>query len=148
MVSLGETSVYHHQLSVGLDRILSTDHMHRNMPVDDMSIRTCNAKFVHNPLRGLFFFTQRKIEALVFLVGLFLLQEVTLKSCHLGFIEEWAVGSTPKIEEIVDSILMVAFFVIAVGLESRAHHHTDVVQKFLSLESHTGINLYRAQRSV
>jgi len=38
-------------------------------------------------------------------MGFLVLDEIALKGSHFCLVEEWAVGTAPEIEEIVDSIV-------------------------------------------
>lgn len=127
VVGLRESAVDHHQFSIGLDGILAAHHMHGDVAVDDVAVGSRHSKLVHNHLGGLFFLAQREVVALFLLVGLLFLEEVAFEGCHLGLVEQWAVGSAPKVEEIVDGVLVELVVLLAACLESRAHHHTYII---------------------
>ena len=48
VVCLGETTVYHHQLAVCLDRVLTLQGAYRYVTIDDMAVRSGNAKLIHD----------------------------------------------------------------------------------------------------
>ena len=106
MVCLGESAVDDHQLAVRLDRVLALGGAHGHVAIDDVAVRTGNAKFVHDVVDDLLLVAQQEVVALLLLVGLLVGDEVALKGGHLALVKERAVGSTPQVEEVVDGILL------------------------------------------
>ena len=82
VISLAESSVYHHQSAVGLYGIFSLRGMHRHVSVDDVAIVACNAESVEDAVAHLFAVTQFEVVAF-FLLEYFLVgEEISFECSH------------------------------------------------------------------
>ena len=95
MVRLCESSVDDHQFTASLDRALALCHMHRNVSVDYVAVLARYAECIHYAVNSLLVIAQTEEVALFLYVRLFLADEVSLKGCHLRFVEQRRVLSAP-----------------------------------------------------
>ena len=102
LVGFGKATVYHQQLTAGLDGFLALEGLDGDMAVDDVRMRTrLYAKLLQNAVAGFGFVAQRIIPALGFLAQIRVAHEVTLEGGHLVFVERGGVGTAPHIPHIV-----------------------------------------------
>ena len=116
------------------------------MTVDDVSIGVFYVEGIQDLVHYCFLITQFEVVPLLFMVRLFVGNEISLEGRHLRLVEQRTIGTTPQVEEIVDGILV--FLVRSVMLEGGTYHHTRLVHQLSSYIFPSGINLYFFQCAV
>ena len=146
VISLGETAVDNHQFAISFDGVLTFGNMDGYVTIDDMAIRSFDTEGVEDAVANLFVVAQAEVVAFLLLIGGLVRQEVTFEGGHLRLVEEGRILAAPKVEEIVASVE--TLFLFGIVLESRTHHHTDVVHEVLATETLTFVELHFLQGTV
>lgn len=97
VISLCKPTVDHHQLAVGLHRVLPFPHFHRHVAVDDMAVGTFHSEFVEDHVADVLPVAEHIIIALHFRMGRLVGDEIALESGHGMLVEEGRIGAAPEI---------------------------------------------------
>ena len=120
--------------------------MNGNMTVDDVPIGVFYVEGIQDLVHYRFLITQFEVVPLLFMVRLFVGNEIPLEGRHLRLVEQRTIGTTPQVEEIVDGILV--FIVRSVMLEGGTYHHARLVHQLSSHIFPSGKNLYFFQCAI
>ena len=130
VVSLGKASVDHHQFTVGTDRTLALLRAHRDVAVDDVTLRALHAKLIEDHVADFLVLAQGVVMALLLAVSFGIFDEIAFEGGHLALVEQGRVGPAPQIPIIVARVVLLLGGCIVV--EGRAQQHPDLVEQLAS----------------